>query len=131
MNTIKSVIVDDSDFFRVYLKDIMAHLKIDVAGDFGIGEEFLNQAQAGNYDDVELILLDINMPQRSGVDLIEDLLDALPDAIIIMISTMNDMELVSKCLDLGASNFITKTSTNDALMDVIKSTMELNGFEMN
>lgn len=130
MNTIKAVIVDDSDFFRVYLRDILTKLKIEVAGDFGIGEEFLKKAQAEEYEDVELILLDINMPQRSGVDLIEDLLDALPDAIIIMISTMNDMDLVSRCLDLGAANFITKTSTNESLMDVIKSTMELNGFEL-
>jgi DNA-binding NarL/FixJ family response regulator len=130
MDIIKAVIIDDSDFFRVYLKDVLSKLKIEIAGDFGIGEEFLNHALAGKYEDVELILLDINMPQRSGVDLIEDLLDALPDAIIVMISTMNDMDLVSRCLDLGASNFITKTSTNESLMDVIKSTMELNGFEL-
>lgn len=127
MDELKTVIVDDSSFFRKYLRDILSSNNINVYEEFASGDELLNFLKKQN-NDIDLILLDINMPGISGLKLIPYLLELIPEAIIIMISTINDPDSINDALDLGASNYINKDFSHEEILNIIKSTLEINGF---
>lgn len=124
---VKTIIIDDSSFFRVLLKDLCVDMNYEVVGEFSRGDTFVEEVQDGKHQDAQLLLLDINMPGKSGIDIIEDVLDILPELTIIMISTFSDMHSVDRCLDLGASNYINKDAGATEMKDIIRSTLEMNG----
>ncbi|MGX8795108.1 response regulator [Fusibacter sp. JL298sf-3] len=130
MAGIKTIIIDDSDFFRKFLTDVCKDLGFEVIADFPRGDRFLEELQAGRFLEGELLLLDINMPGRLGTDLIEDILDASPELIIIMISTLNTMKMVDKSLSLGATNYITKDASPSEIKETIRKTLKMNGFTL-
>ncbi len=124
---IKTTIVDDSDFFRKFMTDLCKEIDLEVVETFSRGDSFLEKLKEEKNQEINLVLLDINMPGKSGADLIEDVLDYLDDGIIIMISTLNSMEIVDKCLSLGATNYITKESKPEEMKDTILSTLKMSG----
>jgi len=127
---VKTVIIDDSDFFRKYMTGLCQQIGQEVVDSLPSGDAFISGLKSGDYDDVELALLDINMPGKTGKELIEEILDLHPDILVIMVSTLSSMDIVEECLDLGASNFINKDSKSDTMMRIIKSTLQMNGFEV-
>ena len=127
--SVKTVIIDDSDFFRKYMTGLCQQIGQNVVDSLPSGDAFINGVRSGDYDDVELVLLDINMPGKTGKELIEDILEFLPDILVIMVSTLSSIGVVEECLDLGAANFINKDSKSDTMMHIIKSTLQMNGFE--
>lgn len=124
---VKTIIIDDSSFFRVLLKDLCMDMDYEVVGEFSRGDTFVDEIKEGKHQEAQLLLLDINMPGKSGMDIIEDVLDTLPEITIIMISTFSDMNSVDRCLDLGASNYINKDAGASEMKDIIRSTLEMNG----
>ncbi len=124
---VKTIIIDDSSFFRVLLKDLCVDMDYEVIAEFPRGDTFVDEIKQGKFQEAQLLLLDINMPGKSGMDIIEDVLDTLPEITIIMISTFSDMNSVDRCLDLGASNYINKDAGGSEMKDIIRSTLEMNG----
>lgn len=57
---------------------------------------------------IKLALLDINMPEMTGLELLEQIQKVRPSLNVIMITGMGDMEIAHKCMELGARDFITK-----------------------
>jgi putative nucleotidyltransferase with HDIG domain len=54
------------------------------------------------------VLLDVRMPDRSGVDAVPDLLEVDPDLAIVMLTAVNDATTASLCLQRGAMDYLTK-----------------------
>lgn len=102
------IIDDDQDIRDIYgevLKD--AGFELDFAVD---GEEAYKKISMGGYD---IILLDIMMPKIDGISLLQKLKDNPPGGYlgdIIIISQLNQPELIRKALDLGAKGYIVKSS---------------------
>ena len=94
---------------------------------YAIRSYYVTDLEHKNIEEPDLMFLDINMPGRSGKDLIEDILEVCPEAVIIMISTVSDSRIVTECISLGASNYISKESNKELMKDVILSTMRING----
>ncbi len=57
---------------------------------------------------IKLALVDICMPDVSGVDILQQIQKITPSTHVIMITGMGDMETARKCMQLGAKDFITK-----------------------
>ena len=59
-------------------------------------------------DNIKLVLLDINMPEITGVELLEKFIDVVPSTHVIMITGHEDLEQAMKCMDYGAKDYINK-----------------------
>lgn len=127
MSKVTAVIIDDSAFFREMLRDICNELDISIQQEFIKGDDFLKDLENGVYQDIEMIFLDINMPGRSGKELLPLILDLSSESIVIMISTLKDIATVNECLDMGASNYINKNSSISDMKAIIEDTMQMNG----
>ena len=118
-------LADDSAFSRKMITDICKELSVTVLKEFDSGDAMYKAMDASSYPD--LIFLDINMPGRSGKELIDLLLDLNPDFIIIMISSIDNIQEINECLDLGAANYIQKSAGLSSMKEIIKATLKNNG----
>jgi DNA-binding NtrC family response regulator len=57
---------------------------------------------------VKLVLLDINMPEMTGLELLQKMKELMPSVNVIMITGLGDMDIAKKCMELGAKDYITK-----------------------
>ncbi|MGX9418814.1 sigma-54-dependent transcriptional regulator [Vibrio sp. RC27] len=72
------------------------------------------------HPDIELILLDLNMPYLSGDSLLEMIVEKHPHIRVIIISGMNQIEMAVDCIKLGAYDYFVKTTEENRLLEGIK-----------
>jgi DNA-binding NtrC family response regulator len=66
--------------------------------------------------DTRLVLLDLNMPHISGEDLLEQITERHPEAMVIMISGDNQLDTVVRCIKRGAFDYFVKTDDRDRII---------------
>ena len=100
------LLVDDDAFVRRLLRDALAESGLEFrlleAGD---GEEAL---QVAARELPQLVLLDLFMPRRSGLDVLQAMKTASPGSRVIVISSMDAEPIVQQALDAGAVGFVGK-----------------------
>ena len=69
---------------------------------------------------IELILLDVYMPQKSGLELLEEIYSQFPKIPVIIITAVDEVEVALKAIKLGAYEFITKPPDTNRLFLTIK-----------
>ncbi|WP_187648039.1 chemotaxis-specific protein-glutamate methyltransferase CheB [Nitrosophilus labii] len=109
----KALVIDDSALVRRFLSKELQELgfEVDVAKD---GEEGLNKALKENYD---LITLDIEMPKKDGLLVLEELMREKPTRVIVVSSyAVENGEIALKALDLGALTYITKPGGKSSII---------------
>jgi len=79
---------------------------------------------------VDMVLLDINLPDISGIDLLERFMETDPSTAIIMVTAVNDVQTAVKAIKLGAHEYIIKPFIVDDVLDIIKRTLEKRRFDM-
>lgn len=121
----KILIADDHTLFRESLSLLL--LRLDDQAPTIIQANHSEQAiqLAGQHDDLDMILMDIDMPGISGMSAIKTLRDIVPDVPIIMISADDASHQIFKAIDLGARGFIPKTTSADVMLSALK--LVLNG----
>jgi DNA-binding NarL/FixJ family response regulator len=67
----------------------------------------------------DVILMDINLPDKSGIDLCREVKQKYPAIHILGLSTMNQQSFIEKMLANGASGYVIKNATQQELMDAI------------
>lgn len=77
-----------------------------------------------NNQRLDLALLDIMMPGRSGIDLLKDIKQTTPETPVLMITAMNDMDTALSCIHNGAEDYITKPFNLDRVLLTVKNTLE-------
>ena len=77
-----------------------------------------------NSHKLDLALLDIMMPGRSGIELLKDIKQMTPDTIVLMITAMNDMDTALSCIHFGADDYITKPFNLDRVLLTVKNTLD-------
>ncbi|MTI68806.1 MAG: response regulator transcription factor [Firmicutes bacterium] len=122
MDKIKVLIADDHSLMRQGLKQILElEDKIDVIGQASDGKEALNKTISMKPD---VILLDINMPEITGIEVLRRLKDIGTDSKIIMLTIHDDREYLYETVNIGADGYVLKDSDSDTLIKAIKDVNE-------
>ena len=115
LDKIKVLIVDDSSFVRKALTRIFeAEQDIEIAGSASDGREAIEKVTTLNPD---VVTLDIMMPGMDGIETLRHIMETKPTPVLMLSQlTHEGAELTLNALDLGAMDFVDKSST--ALMDI-------------
>jgi NarL family two-component system response regulator LiaR len=117
MNQIRVLIVDDHLIARQGIRVFLDNEpSIEVVGEAGDGQDALCQAQTLQ---PEVILMDLVMPRRDGIDAIVELKRCLPHVKIIALTTFGDELKVKATMEAGADGYLLKDIDGDALLDAI------------
>ena len=100
-----ALIVDDEPHVRVFLRLLLKELGIENVWEAGDGAQALAQARLHQ---PELVLLDINLPVMSGLEVLAHLGTMLPGVPVIMVTSQGAMKTVVECVRLGATAYILK-----------------------
>ena len=102
----KILIVDDSAFMRTVLKNILENVGYHNFIEAGNGKEALEKIKE---DGIELVLLDIIMPDMGGVELLKEIGNTHK---VIMISAVGQEKIIEEAKSLGAKGYIIKPFDN-------------------
>ena len=105
MENFRFLVVDDSEFARRNLKNILTAVGGEAAGFATNGREAIDQYMKLRPD---LVFMDITMPEMEGVEAVQSIMDRDASAKIVMVSSNGYQELIKEALDSGAKHFLTK-----------------------
>jgi DNA-binding NarL/FixJ family response regulator len=71
----------------------------------------------------DVLLLDINMPDKSGIDLCKEIKEKYPDILIIGLSSFNQQSYIQKMMHNGASGYVLKNASREEIVNAIESVM--------
>ncbi len=115
---IRIVIADDHTLMREGLKRIFeGNDEITVVGEAIDGFSVINQVRKGGFD---MLLLDLSMPGRSGIDLIRQIRTEAPKLPILVLTMYEEEQYAVRSIRAGAQGYLTKESAGDQLVNAIK-----------
>ena len=115
---IRIVIADDHTIMREGLKRILVDVEgIEVVGEAIDGFEVLAMVRKAGFD---LLLMDLSMPGRSGVDLIRQIKDEAPKLPILVLTMHEEEQYAVRAIRAGASGYLTKESAGTQLVTAIR-----------
>ena len=118
---IKVVIIDDHVVVRAGLRYIIeADPELEFIGEFGGG---LGAAEFVMYNNPDVVLLDVRMPDRNGIDALKDILAADPKRRVVMLTTSDAEEDVFRAIEEGALGYVMKESEIEVISAAIRSAM--------
>jgi len=115
----KILVVDDHGLIREALRGVLKELKEDAAIVEAADSRQATQRITEN-PDLELILLDLNLPDRSGFEMLAELRERHPAISVVMLSASNDRDDIARALDLGALGFIPKSVPREVMLSAFK-----------
>ena len=119
---IRVAIADDHALFRAGVKTAMAVKKdIELIAEADNGMQLLNLLK---HIDVDVILLDIQMPIMDGIQTLPEIRKLKPEAKVIILSMHNDHSMISKLMEIGANSYLTKNSDSETIYQAIKTCYE-------
>jgi putative nucleotidyltransferase with HDIG domain len=114
------LIVDDEDAIRRILR-----MKLSGVGyqckEAGNAEQTLNMLAANTID---LVILDIRMPDKSGIELLPEIKSGFPNIAVIMATAINDINVAIQCMKLGADDYICKPYNLDEVSLAVQRSLE-------
>jgi DNA-binding NarL/FixJ family response regulator len=115
---IRALIADDHAVVRQGLKQILGDTpEMVVAGEATTGQEVLDKVRAETWD---VVVLDISMPDRSGLDVLKQLRSERPKLPVLVLSMHSEDQYAVRVLKAGASGYLTKDSAPDELVKAIR-----------
>jgi len=113
------LIVDDHPLVREGLKVIIGRSsKFEVVGEAGEAREGFRMAEKLKPD---LVLLDISLPDESGIELTRRIKSALPEARILIVSMHSKIDYVTEAFKAGATGYLVKESAAERLLTALES----------
>jgi two-component system, NarL family, response regulator NreC len=122
MSKTRVLIVDDHALVRAGLRALLAaEPDLEIAGEAGDGVDAVTQCQKTRPD---VVLMDLNMPGRGGIQAIEELHKVLPGLKAVVVSMHEDPAFAREALRAGASGYVLKKALASELIRAIHSVME-------
>jgi two-component system, NarL family, invasion response regulator UvrY len=115
---IKILIVDDHSIIRKGLGQILGSTDdLRVTGEADNGMQAIRMTQDGDYD---MVLLDISLPDRHGIDVLQQIKLNHPQLPVLMLSSHPEDQYAIRSLKAGASGYLNKQSAPAELIDAIR-----------
>ena len=115
---IKILVADDHALVREGLKKIINEQKdMTVSGEAADGQQVLEKITGGEFD---LILLDLSMPKKSGLDILPTLRLQCPETPVLVLSMYPEEHYAMRVLKAGAAGYLTKDKVPDELINAIR-----------
>ncbi len=117
---VRVLVVDDEETVRNLLQRILEGAGYQVTT-VANGREALYQVSLGK---TELVLLDVKMPEMSGIEVLSKLTDDSPDICAIMVTAVVDTETAVEAMKLGAYDYIIKPFDRDEVVQKVQQAFE-------
>ena len=114
----KILIVDDSTYMRLNIRNIIREMGLKVAGEAQNGKECIKKYKKFNPD---LVIMDINMPEMGGIEALKKLKKYDSEAQVIICSAMGQQPLIIQALKAGAEDFIIKPFYKSKIKNTINN----------
>lgn len=113
------LIIDDHPLYRDGLKaGLDQHEGYEAVGEAGTCAEGLKSARKLKPD---LVMIDISLPDGSGIELTREILSVLPETMVIIISMHSKIDFIAAAFQAGASGYVAKGSGSDCIMHAIEA----------
>jgi DNA-binding NarL/FixJ family response regulator len=119
---IRILIADDHAIVRAGLRQFIAdEIDMEVAGEAATGAETIELTRNAEFD---VVLLDISMPEGSGVDTLKQLKQIRPDLPVLILSTFSEDQYAVNLLRAGAAGYLSKESASSQLIGAIRTVLQ-------
>jgi two-component system response regulator NreC len=116
---VRVLVVDDHAVVRTGLRRILdAEQDIETVGEAPNAERALYEALELKPD---VVLLDVVMPGKSGIEAMPSLLKALPDTRVLVLSMQDDPRYVREAFEAGASGYVLKEAADNEVVDAVRA----------
>jgi two-component system chemotaxis response regulator CheY len=112
-----ALIIDDEQHVRVFLRTLLKVAGVGEVWEAGTGPQGL---EAFFQHKPAITLLDLSMPGPTGLEILALIMKNDPDAMVIVVTSLNDRETVLECERLGATGFLLKSRPKDELLAALK-----------
>ena len=117
MSSMRVLIVDDSAVVRRILTGMFKRLNVVDIDQAENGQVAVDKVSETDYD---LVLLDWNMPEKLGIEALEEIRESGNDVPIIMVTTESEKDNIIKAIRAGANSYIVKPFVPGVVLDKIK-----------
>lgn len=117
----KVILVDDHSLLRIGVRTVIKETmpSIEVLAEYGSGQELLMHLTQNTHPDI--VLLDIIMPDMSGIETASIIRATYPKIKIIILSSETDTETAEKLISIGVDGYLSKMSIQQDLVNAIKA----------
>lgn len=114
----KILVVDDHRVIRAGLRRIMENEEgLDLCGEAEDAAGLLDRVREEKWD---LLILDISLPDRSGLEVLEEVRELQPEMKVLVLSMHEDPLYVRKAFALGASGYISKDCAPEEVVEAVR-----------
>jgi two-component system invasion response regulator UvrY len=119
---IRILIADDHAIVRAGLRQFIAdQADMEIAGEAATGTETVAAVREGNFD---VVLLDISMPDKNGIDTLRLLRHVKPDLPVLMLSAYGEEQYAVNLLRAGAAGYVSKVAASTQLVGAIRTVVQ-------
>jgi two-component system invasion response regulator UvrY len=119
---IRILIADDHPILRRGLKEILVRsLEGAICGEAGSAQQVLSEVRSRDWN---LVILDVTMPGRSGLDILRDLRGLRPKLPVLVLSMHPEDQLGKRALKAGASGYMNKESAPEELIKAVRKVLK-------
>ncbi|MEX0911608.1 MAG: response regulator [Nitrosopumilaceae archaeon] len=115
------MVAEDSDEIRLLLKDLLKIGNHEVVAEAVNGEEAVKKF---NEIKPDVLLLDIAMPKKDGLDTLKEIIATNPNAKIVMITASDNLDTITQCTEEGALAYLIKPFDTEQVTTAIAMVLD-------
>ncbi len=119
MNNAHVVLADDHPLFIYAMQEKLSHAMVSLQIDCARNYQELFRLVQRLEQDLDLVILDLNMPGSNGLEGLNYLVSQFPSVPVLVVSGQDDIDNRQTCLEAGAAEFISKSEEENVLVELV------------